>query len=233
MRGLLITGTDTAVGKTHVACAIIRDLRDVGHRVGAFKPVVSGAVSDENGRLIWEDVEALKSALGEGVSEDRIAPLRFAAALAPPIAARQEGRNVNLELIRSGLAGWRSQCDVVVVEGAGGLLCPLTDDKTMADLAVEFSFPLLIVARLGLGTINHTLLTVEAARTRGLRIAGIVLNEASPISTDDLSALSNADEIVKRSNVPVVAMRRHNHTGWFSRFSEPVQIDWWSLSGEA
>ncbi|GDY10059.1 MAG: dethiobiotin synthase [Planctomycetota bacterium] len=230
MRGLFITGTDTGVGKTHIACELVRELRAVGHRVGAFKPACSGASIEADGRPHWDDVERLRDALGRDVSDDQLCPQRFLAPLAPPIAAQQEGRAVDLGAIERGLDAWRSECDIVIVEGAGGLLCPLTNERTMADLAAQFGFPLLIVARLGLGTINHTLLTVEVARQRGLPLAGIVFNEPLPTTTDNSSA-TNAAEVAARCDVPVLAIRRHDSTGWRSRFGQATQLDWWTLAG--
>ncbi len=260
MRGLFITGTDTGVGKTYITCAIVRELRAARHRVGAYKPVCSGVHWDAEGRAVWGDVAALRqelecdfkfqisnlksdvtnlesdmSDLESDMSdlESYISPQRFIAALAPPIAARQEGRFVDVAELQRGLEWWRSRCDIVVVEGAGGLLCPLTDDQTMADLAARFQFPLLIVARWGLGTINHTLLTIEAARSRGLSIAGVVLNETQPTQSDDSSTATNADEIVSRSGVPVLGIRRYGAAGWISRVGEPLRLDWWAFAGEA
>lgn len=230
MRGLFITGTDTGVGKTHIACAIVRELRAAGHRVGAFKPACSGALLDQNGQPTWEDVERLRLALGRDLSDDQLCPQRFLAPLAPPVAARQEGRAVDLDAIQRGLDRWRSECDVVVVEGAGGLLCPLTDELMIADLAAQFGFPLLIVARLGLGTINHTLLTVEVARQRGLPLAGIVFNEPLPMSIDP-SLATNAAEVAARCDVPVLAIRQYGSEGWLSRFGQATQLDWWTLAG--
>ena len=232
MRGLFITGTDTGVGKTHVSCAIVRDLRAAGHRVGAYKPVCSGVRIDPNGRSVWDDVEELRQALGGEFSDDQISPQRFAAALAPPIAARQEGRSVDLAELQRGFDDWRSRCELLIVEGAGGLLCPLTDDETMADLAARFQFPLLIVARCGLGTINHTLLTIEVARARGLRVAGILLNEAIPVQRDDLSVDTNAAEIALRGSIQVLGIRRHQSQGWVGRFGEPIQLDWSALADD-
>ena len=116
MRGVFITGTDTGVGKTVVASALVRHLREDGLRVGAYKPVASGARD-----LRWDDVEALHAALGEMVPRDRICPQTFRAALAPPMAARQEGRAVDTSLLRSGAAWWREQpIDALIIEGAGG-----------------------------------------------------------------------------------------------------------------
>lgn len=229
MRGFFVTGTDTGVGKTHVSCEIVRDLRMQGHRVGAYKPVCSGARIASNGRSIWDDVAKLQNALGGDVSEDQISPQRFDAPLAPPLAARQEGRSVDLNELQNGFDWWRSQCDLLVVEGAGGLLCPLTERETMADLAMRFQLPLLIVARLGLGTINHTLLTIEAARIRGLKIVGVLLNEATPLPIDDISIDSNAAEIALRGQVSVLGILRYQAAGWVSRFGEPIQLDWSAL----
>lgn len=230
MRGLFITGTDTSVGKTHIACQIVRELRAAGRRVGAFKPACSGAWIDVDSRSHWDDVEQLRAALGRNVSDDRLCPQRFRAALAPPVSARREGRSVDLELIQRTFATWKTRCDLLVVEGAGGLLCPLTDNLTIADWAAQIGFPLIIVTRLGLGTINHTLLTVEAAKHRGLPIAGILFNETQP-TTADLSPATNANEVAARCDVPVLAIRRHDSAVWLSRFGQETQLDWWALAG--
>jgi dethiobiotin synthetase len=235
MRGLFITGTDTGVGKTHVACAIVRELRAAGLRVGAFKPACSGArlePLDTQSPPRWDDLDALRGALGRDVGNDQLCPQRFIAPLAPPVAARAEGRSVDLGAIERGFAGWRDACDCLIVEGAGGLLCPLTDSLSFADLARQFQLPLLIVARRGLGTINHTLLTIEAAQRRNLTIAGIVLNETAP-NVDDPSSESNAQEISARCDVPILAIRRFLADGWVSRFGEPIQLDWPALMTSA
>lgn len=232
MRGLLITGTDTNVGKTHVACAIIRDLRSSGYRVGAYKPVCSGARAGDDGQTMWDDVEALRAALGRDISVDQISPQRFTTPVAPPIAARHEGKSVDRAALLQGVSRWQTDCDILIVEGAGGLLCPLTDDTTIADFAVDLGFPVLFVARTGLGTINHTLLTIEAARHRGLIVAGVVLNEATSTDSDSM-VKSNADEIVLRSGASVLAIRRHNATNWVGRNGEPTQLDCWPLAKES
>ena len=230
MRGLFITGTDTGVGKTHIACEIVRELKAAGHRVGAFKPVCSGASFGTDSRPHWDDVERLRDALGCDVSVDRVCPQRFLAPLAPPVAARQEGRSVDLDAIQRGLEAWRTECDILIVEGAGGLLCPLTDEQTIADSAAQIGFPLVIVSRLGLGTINHTLLTVEVAKQRGLPMSGVLFNEPTPI-TADVSSGTNADEVAARCDVPVLGIRRHDSHGWLSRFGQAIQINWWTLAG--
>lgn len=227
MRGLFITGTDTAVGKTHIACKIVRELRSDGHRVGAFKPACSGASLDEHNRPRWEDIDRLRDALGREVSDDQLCPQRFLAPLAPPVAARIEGRHVDWEPILDGFAAWQKECDVLVIEGAGGLLCPLTGDTTMADFAEASLCPLVIVARLGLGTINHTLLTVEVARQRGLRIAGLVFNEPTP--TEEVLVTSNPVEVAARCDVPILAICRYQTEG-VGRINESLRLDWWTLA---
>lgn len=228
MRGLFITGTDTGVGKTHIACAIVRELREAGHRVGVFKPACSGASLGENGSPHWDDIDRLREALGREVSEDQLCPQRFLAPLAPPVAAGKEGRRVDWELILHGFEAWQKDCDILVIEGAGGLLCPLTDEVTMAEFAGHSLSPLVIVSRLGLGTINHTLLTVEVARQRGLRIAGLVFNEPTP--TEEVLVASNPAEVAARCDVPILAICRHQTEG-VGRVNESLRIDWWNLAG--
>lgn len=230
MRGLFITGTDTGVGKTHVACAIVRDLNSAGRRVGAFKPACSGAVLDAANQPRWDDIDRLRAALGQNITDEQLCPQRFLAPLAPPVAARQEGRTVDLNAIERGFEFWRAKCEILIVEGAGGLLCPMTTDQSMADMADRFGFPLVIVASLSLGTINHTLLTVEVARRRGLNLAGILFNEPSD-STGDSSTATNVDEVAARCDVPVLAVCRHESQGWLSRFGQATQLDWWVLAG--
>jgi dethiobiotin synthetase len=207
-RGLFITGTDTGVGKTFVTSAIARRLVRDGLTVGVYKPAASGAEWDAGGRPVWGDVEALCEAVGGRFPRERVCPQRFLAPLAPPVAAAAEGRVVDADLLRDGAAWWRDRCDVLLVEGVGGLLCPLTDDETVADLAAELRYPLVVVARLGLGTINHTLLTLEVARHRGLSVAGVLLNEPVPCSADE-SADTNAAQIAAHTDVPVLGIVRH------------------------
>ncbi len=205
--GLFITGTDTAVGKTFVTTRIARELQAAGVRVGIYKPACSGAETDESGRPMWEDVDAHFHALNGEFPRERICPQCFHAPLAPPVAAAAEGRIVDADRLQAGVDWWRGRVDVLLVEGAGGLLCPLTESTSIADLAVELGFPLLIVARLGLGTINHTLLTVEVARSRGLSMTGIVLNDYPP-QANDPATQTNPEEIAKRSGVPFLGVIR-------------------------
>ncbi|MBS0262668.1 MAG: dethiobiotin synthase [Planctomycetes bacterium] len=229
-RGLIITGTDTGVGKTYIAAEILRAVRETGRRVGAYKPVVSGARQTPEGP-VWDDIEILKEALGRKVPDEQVAPQRFLAPLAPPVAARLEGRSVDTALLRRGIEPWLEQADFIVVEGAGGLLSPLTETETLADVARDLKWPLLLVARLSLGTINHTLLTLEAAARRNLPVAGVVLNESVPADPHDISPTTNPPELQQRCAVPVLGVVRHNPAGGLLHESPLYKIAWWELAG--
>jgi len=236
LRAIFVTGTDTGVGKTHVAALILRQLRNEGRQVGAYKPACSGATQLPDGSWIWEDLVRLKEAIGDQPFHDRephidiICPQRFRTPVAPPVAARLEQHPIDSELLAEGVNTWRGRAEGVVIEGVGGWLCPVSDEWTIADLAVRWKVPVLIVSRRGLGTINHTLLTIESVRSRGLSIAGIILNEAEPIA-DDPSIADNAAEIERRSGVPVLAELLHGDTGELRRAGVPVRIRWWELMG--
>ena len=205
--GLFITGADTDVGKTYVTCLLANRLRAGGRRVGLYKPACSGA-EVFHGEPVWGDVEALRNALdrealGDELTDDLICPQRFRAPLAPPVAAAFEGRTVDAALLTAGARVWAGRCEVLLVEGAGGLLCPLAEDVTVLDVAAELGYPLLIVARAGLGTVNHTLLTIAAAQTRGVPVAGVVLNE---IDRPEPQAKNNAAMIERFGGVPVLGV---------------------------
>jgi dethiobiotin synthetase len=172
--GLFVTGTDTGVGKTLVACALARSLRAGGVDVGVMKPVETG-VGPEGPT----DALALRAAAGSGDPIEDVCPAPFALPAAPAVAAQAEGRSVDLRRIHAAAMRLRARHDFLLVEGAGGLLVPLTAAASMADLAAELGFPLLVVARASLGTINHTLLTLEVAERRGLAIAGVVVSHAT------------------------------------------------------
>jgi dethiobiotin synthetase len=173
---LFVTGTDTNVGKSWVASLILRQLRNDSVKIGAYKPVCSGAEILDDGTRVWPDLIALSDAAHWSGELDVVCPQRFTDPVAPNVAAGREGRTVDDHLLRSGLQRWENTADYVVIEGAGGLLCPLSDRTTIADLAADLQAPLTIVAANRLGAINHTLLTVEVARSRGLTVTAVVLN---------------------------------------------------------
>jgi len=205
MVGLFITGTDTGVGKTYVGAMIARALRAGGYRVGVYKPAASGC-RRERGKLISDDAVMLWRAAGERGRLDRVCPQRFLAPLAPHLAAREEGKRLDAIRLRRGLDYWRRRSDVILVEGAGGLMSPMGKDEYVADLAYDFGFPLIVVARNSLGTINQTLQTLIAAAAfrEGLEVAAIVLNHSGPPG-DDPSVATNRRELAARCVVPIAA----------------------------
>jgi len=223
-RGLFITGTGTGVGKTYVAALIAKSLRDTGKRVGIYKPVASGCEL-RDGKLESPDAIALWEAASRPGTLDQVCPQRFAAPLAPHLAASAEGRRVDPALLRSGLQYWRESYEIVLVEGAGGLMSPNSDEDYNADLADEFGYPLVVVTANVLGTINATLQTLIVADTfrEGLDVAGIVLNSPLPAGGDS-SIESNADELVRRCVPPLLA--NVTHGGLLDE-----AVDWWAPAG--
>jgi dethiobiotin synthetase len=202
MRGLFVTGTDTGVGKTEIACGLLRAWRAAGRDVAAMKPAQSGV---EPG--IASDAERLAAAAATGDPAELVCPYSFAAPLAPAVAARLAGVAIDLPRILAAARELAARHEGVLVEGAGGLLVPLTPRETYADLAVALGFPVLVVARTGLGTVNHTALTVEALRARGLELAGVVLNAAT--AARDPSEPHNAAEIERLTAAPVLGAISH------------------------
>jgi dethiobiotin synthetase len=173
---LAVTGTDTGVGKTFVTVLLLRMLRQRGLRVAAMKPVETGASSRDPG----SDAARLRAAAGEDDPLEVVRPLLLAEPLAPWVATARGGTVVDLDVLD---AAFRTLCegrDAVVVEGAGGLLVPLTRDVAYDGLFVQWDLDLVVVAGNRLGTINHTLLTVRAAHDAGLRVRGVVLNALGP-----------------------------------------------------
>jgi dethiobiotin synthetase len=224
-RGLFITGTDTDVGKTYVGCLIARQLRAAGHRVGVYKPAASGCRSVD-GDLVSDDALMLWEAAGRPGPLADVCSQRFAAPLAPHLAALAEGRSLSAAAMREGFAAWRGACDVLLVEGAGGLMSPMGDDEYNATLAEEFGLPLLIVAPNKLGTINQTLQTLIAAAAWGesLPVAGIVLSHPA-LPHDDVSLATNRRELETRAVPPVLAEVRHGADEF------DVDVDWFAVCG--
>jgi len=222
--GLFVTGTGTEVGKTFVGALIARTLRQQGIRVGVYKPVASGCEVDGAGHCVASDAVALWQAAGAPGSLQDVCPQRFVAPLAPPRAAAQEGKAVDAKLLRDGLQVWRDRCDIVLVEGAGGLMSPLSDEDYNADLALDFGYPLLVVAPNRLGVINDTLQTLITAATfsDGLPVAGVVLNHLAAHNDDSLA--SNRQELEARC-VPPVLGAVPLHAQEF-----PAGIDWLQLA---
>lgn len=190
--GIFITGTDTGVGKTRVGRAIARLLTERGLRVRPRKPVESGCPSGAEG-LIPQDASELREAAGCIESLESVCKYRFRAAVSPERAAALEAMTLDLDMLQRACTAGIDSDDFLQVEGAGGFFSPLARGACNADLAGELGLPVLVVAADRLGTINHTLLTVEAIRFRGLALAGIVLNQTSPESDPQMDNLHDLE----------------------------------------
>ena len=188
MKGLFITGTDTGVGKTHVTCGLARALVAQGGRVGVMKPVETGVASG-----VGPDTAALIQAAASTDPVDAVCPYTFKLPASPLVAGRAEGRVVGLERLAEAYAALSVNRDAMLVEGAGGWAVPLAEGLDASGLARMVALPVLIVARRGLGTVNHTRLTVDAVRGAGLTVAGVVLN--GPEAPDDPTVTSNGSLI--------------------------------------
>ena len=200
--GWFVTGTDTGVGKTVVAGALALLVREQGRRVGVFKPVASGCRRDMRLGLVSEDVEFLAHCADAEVTLETINPVRYAGDLAPMVAAERCKRPVDWGAIDAGWEQVRQTSDWLIAEGAGGLLVPIDRKNNMADLAARLGLPLVIVARPGLGTINHTLLTIEAAKQRKLKIAAVVINRYHPHSAT-LAEETNPEVIARLARIKI------------------------------
>jgi dethiobiotin synthetase len=170
MRGVFVTGTGTEVGKTVVAAVIARTLAAAGERVAVFKPAVTSL--EEPGEA---DHELLRRAAGSAQSDEEIAPYRYGRPASPHLAAAMAGEEIDPERLVEAARAAASDADALVCEGVGGLLVPLSPGYLVCDFAADLALPLVIAASPGLGTINHTLLTIEAARGAGLEVAAVVL----------------------------------------------------------
>ena len=206
-KGVFITGTDTGVGKTTVAVGLVRLLKARGLDVGVMKPIATGA-RRLNGKWVSEDARLLMEAAAADDPYEMINPVCLSTPAAPSVASQREGGHIELMNIWGAFKTLRARHRFLVVEGIGGLLVPIDGKLFLADIAREMSLPLIVVAKTSLGTINHTLLTIEAARRRRLKIAGIVLN--SPDGQQVVGLLdSNKKEIERLSGIPVLTVIPH------------------------
>ena len=205
--GLFITGTDTGVGKTFVGTGIARALRRRGINVGVMKPAETGCAVRQ-GVLVPADALSLMRSAQVDDELDLVNPYRFRAPIAPFVAAEREGRPIDMRRIAASFRTLKSRHDVLIVEGAGGIMVPLTARRSFLDLAALLGLPVLIVARPGLGTINHTLLTFMALAARKVLIAGIVFNHSKERHQDP-SERTNPATIERLSGVPVLGQVRY------------------------
>lgn len=187
-----IIGTDTNVGKTYVASALVRHFAKAGYQTIGMKPIASGCMQTPDGDLLNDDVLALSKASNVVAPLDLTNPYRFSPAIAPHIAAEQAEEIIDCEKIKQAYHELTQLAEVVVVEGAGGFLVPLNRQETLADLAVTLNIPMILVVGMRLGCINHALLTVEAIKSRGLTLAGWVANQVDaemPVFEENLASL--------------------------------------------
>jgi dethiobiotin synthetase len=206
VNALFITGTDTACGKTRVACALARAARGSGHRVRVLKPIETGCERvDGEPRAL--DALALARAAEDRSPLAEICPYPLQLAAAPEVAARAEGIEIDLGRIEKCVERARSEADLLLVEGAGGLRVPIRPGLDMADLARRLDLPLLVVARAALGTINHTRLTLEAAERRGLALLGVVISHTGPDPT--AADRANLELLVEELGPRLLATLRH------------------------
>jgi dethiobiotin synthetase len=212
---LFITGTDTGVGKTFVAVEVVTAARRLGLSVSVSKPLETGCATDGSGMLVPADAVTLMKAAGRTGDLDLICPYRFKAPLAPAVAVEAEGVEVEGGRISASLDTLSAGADLLVIEGAGGVLVPAWHGADMTDLMSLSRADVLVVARTGLGTINHTRLTVEALRNRGLPIAGLVFNRPvdPTLLPSDPSEAGNPSAVSSLTGLPVWAVFPHSPGG--------------------
>jgi len=215
-KGFFVTGTDTGVGKTIITGALIKAAHILGFKACGMKPIETGCKRAENRRqqtengggnnsLIPSDGTFLREITGTDESIDLITPIRFENPLAPLPASEIEDKPIDLDKIKTAYKELSNRYDVIIVEGIGGLLVPIKKGHFVIDLAKDFGFPIIVVSKPGLGTINHTMLTVNYAINKGLDVAGIIINYArTPEKT--LAENTNPEIIRRLSPVPVIGI---------------------------
>lgn len=200
--GYFVTGTDTEVGKTLVSGALILKLRELGRNAIGFKPVVAGTYQGQNGEYINEDIETLQVASNLPQTQS-ICPFVLDTPAAPHIVAKAHGIELNVNKLLESFTSIQNENDFVVVEGAGGLIVPLNDHESLADFAQKIDLPIILVVGMKLGCLNHALLTIEAIKTRKMKIAGWVANALA----QEMSLLNeNIQSLQDRIDAPFLGM---------------------------
>ncbi|MCM3628208.1 dethiobiotin synthase [Paenibacillus glycanilyticus] len=219
LSGLFVTGTDTGVGKTIVAAAIAASLRAEGLNIGVWKPVQSGEKIGSG----LTDAERLLHLAGIEDRPEVVAPFTFEAPVTPMLAAKQSGVTLTLKGLINAGAPLIDRYQALIVEGAGGVAVPLTEDALVADFISELRMPALIVARSGLGTINHTLLTASYLKQLGIDIIGVIMNDIeSAEAIDDPSIATNAELIEQYGGLKVLGRLTHVHNEMDSETLIPI-----------
>jgi dethiobiotin synthetase len=206
-KGFFVTGTDTGVGKTIITAALILAVSRLGFKTGGMKPVETGCLQEGNA-LVPSDGMFIKTVARMEENIDLVSPCRFLNPLAPLAASEREGVSVDLEKIRKAYDTLSEKYDAIIIEGIGGLLVPITRDYFVSNLARELGFPIIVVSKPGLGTINHTMLTVNYAVKEGIIVAGIIINYNHP-PDGTLADSTNPDIIKKISPVPLIGIFPH------------------------
>ena len=200
-RGIFITGTGTGVGKTIVAAGLALALKERGMKVGVMKPIATGCIGDGDTLISTDAVYLFEAA--ENEYPPLTSPYRFRNPVAPSVAQVYEQREISTEAILKAYQKLSSLYDFVIVEGIGGIMVPIKKKYFVANLVREMELPILIVSHIGLGSINHTLLTVDSAMIRGLQIRGIIFNRA-PIVNFSLAELTNPKVINELTGLPIL-----------------------------
>tara|TARA_Y100001936_G_C16093985_1_gene689767 strand:+ start:5845 stop:6510 length:666 start_codon:yes stop_codon:yes gene_type:complete len=175
VQSYFVTGTDTSIGKTIVSCALLRAYAELGDSVIGMKPVVTGSVCGE-----WADVKAIVAASSVDAPREWINPYSFAPPIAPHLAAKQAGIEIDIAIISQAYCNLQKIADVVIVEGVGGVMVPLNRSNDVVEMAFSLNIPLILVVGMRLGCLNHALMTAKIAQAAGLRLAGWVANQIVP-----------------------------------------------------
>ncbi len=204
-KGIFITATGTDIGKTFVSALLVKKLRDNGYNCGYYKPVLSGAEL-KSGKLIPGDCSYVKDIAGLGGEPTDYLSYMFEPALSPHLASKIENKHIKLEKIQKDFKEIKNKFDYIVVEGAGGIVCPMNLDSNkpllIEDIIKGLNLDIIIIAPAELGSINSTVMTVEYAKNHGINTKGIILNNFLP---DDRMQQDNKIQIEKLTNIPVIA----------------------------
>jgi dethiobiotin synthetase len=214
VKGFFITGTDTAVGKTIITAALVKAVQHLGFKAMGMKPIETGCPKGVGGKqytvcrnnpLIPQDGKFLREISGTEESLDLITPVRFENPLAPMPASEMEAISVDIRAITNAFTALAHKYTVLMIEGVGGILVPITKDYSVLDMAKDFGLPVIVVTRPGLGTINHTLLTVKCVLKEGLTVAGIIINYTQP-TDGTIAEQTNPAVLEKICPVPILGV---------------------------
>lgn len=226
--GIFITATDTGAGKTTIGIALAAYLKKKGVNVGVMKPVESGGASDS---------QTYASVVQAGDPIELINPYHFNLPISPHQAAREEGKEVKIEVLENAYNTLRAKHSFMIVEGAGGFFCPFSDALLAADVIKRFGLPLLVIAKPQVGTINHTLLTLQCAQQMGIPIVGVIINYAQD-TRGGIAAKSKPDEFARFTKVPLlgiipylgyISQRSPNLDALISGIEQNVNLSWLKL----